>query len=940
MDEEKDFSIYRKNILLCIKNNKASNIKDELLEINPLDFTVKINNEKYNFGKKIIDCLGIIGILSLEENTYLITITEAKYICSIMKKEIYKIIDTTFIKFTEEENKINNEAKSHYLNSEGKKILKTDKDSEIIKDLQDLFKSGFYYSNKYDLANSTASYNQILYYYQKGKLLSDYDHIINGNKNFLANWKLTDKVLSEEEKDKNNFKFFFSNVIYGNIEYFNYEKQNIQIILISRRYLWNFGVFQYRKGLSKYGGNSNQIETELILIYNNNELFSNIFLSGYLPIYFKQNVDNNKANKAFIRHFKTLIDEYNILFLFTLQNNNGKYIEKFKNMLIKNKNSLHDKWKYYNIDANEKTIKDILNNMKKKKDLIEFIGYNHSINIKTDKIMTQIGIFVLLAMDDKNLNENEFYLVYEIIYHILVYLNKNNSKVPLFLEENIKINPFEENSLLTDETLNIDQKEFIENLKNIFIKRQEELFKQYYVNYDEEFIRKKQRILELLFGKNVKIKPIMKNLNYLKENFSQINNIKVYVATWNVGGLDLSKYPNLDLDSWLLPNKSEIIPDMYFIGFQEVVELKASNVILANEEKLNQILNEWDKKINCSIQKIGKYIKFNDMNLIGINFYCYVLEKNFEKISNISNLKIKTGMGGTTGNKGSCCINFEYESTSISVVCSHLASGINKNKTRQNELRHILNLSLDSFYNPQEVENLIKEEFDLCDFDDLIELKEENKNDISLFNVDNGIRYLQEKENSRKLKNSDIWILFGDLNFRVDTNYENFSEFIKKGNSWDKLIDYDQLIKFKFASLDLLEKIQEDTITFPPTYKYIKNTNEFDYTSKDIIDNIKNDENNAKPSKKKRNPSWCDRVIYKKNCYTIKNGHKIINGIEYNSINNKNFIYSDHRPVYQIFDIIILKEDKLKKDLVEKEILQNGIFGINNKYMNKKNYDF
>ena len=71
------------------------------------------------------------------------------------------------------------------------------------------------------------------------------------------------------------------------------------------------------------------------------------------------------------------------------------------------------------------------------------------------------------------------------------------------------------------------------------------------------------------------------------------------------------------------------------------------------------------------------------MNLIGINFYCYVLESQFDKISKISKKRIKTGMGGTTGNKGSCCINFDYENTSISVVCSHLSAGPKKSKNEE-----------------------------------------------------------------------------------------------------------------------------------------------------------------------------------------------------------------------------------------------------------------
>ena len=310
-------------------------------------------------------------------------------------------------------------------------------------------------------------------YFQKGKLISDYDYIAEGNKNFLANWKLTDRVMSLNEK--NNIKFFFSNCIYGNIEYFDYEKQKIQIILISRRYLWNFGLFNYRRGLSKYGGNSNQIETELILIYDNSEIFSNIHLSSYLPIYFKEkkNKEINDANKAFIKYFKTLIDEYNVLFLFALKKDEQeKYINKFRNMLTKNKNSLDDRWKYFCINTKEKTFKMFLNEMKKKKDLVEFIGFNHLKNILFDKDMAQIGIFSLLSIDDKLLNQNQFYLVYDTIYHILSHLNKTN-KIALFLEENIGSNAdlFEENIDENEnkiiETENEDFTIFLDKLKNI-----------------------------------------------------------------------------------------------------------------------------------------------------------------------------------------------------------------------------------------------------------------------------------------------------------------------------------------------------------------------------------------------------------------------------------------------------------------------------------------
>ena len=358
--EEEDFSVYKRGNVIIIKNNKSLHVKNFCLEISTLNFDPSINEEKDNLGKKLIDCLGIIGIVSLDDDSYLITITDAKLVCIINKKEIYKVLDTNFIKFSddiilegdevnddekEKEKEKNDSVDDYYYND--------NHDEEIIKQLKELFKNGFYFSNKYDLANSITSQNQIMQFFSKRKkIISDYDYISEGNKNFLSNLKLT-KISSFSKKK--NIKYYFSNCIYGNIEEFKFEKENLEVILISRRYLWNYGIFNYRRGLSKYGGNSNQIETELILIHDKKELYSNIHLSSYIPIYFKKkkNLQMNDANKAFIKYFKTLIEEYNALFLFALKNKDEdeKYVNKLKIMISKNRNSLENKFQPREIKA-------------------------------------------------------------------------------------------------------------------------------------------------------------------------------------------------------------------------------------------------------------------------------------------------------------------------------------------------------------------------------------------------------------------------------------------------------------------------------------------------------------------------------------------------------------------------------------------------------------
>ena len=88
-------------------------------------------------------------------------------------------------------------------------------------------------------------------------------------------------------------------------------------------------------------------------------------------------------------------------------------------------------------------------------------------------------------------------------------------------------------------------------------------------------------------------------------------------------------------------------------------------------------------------------------------------------------------------------------------------------------------------------------------------------------------------ENIYTFKESDIWIFFGDLNFRIDMDYEEFSEFIKNGQNWTKLLEYDQFNKNQKASIEFTKIIKEDPKIPPPTYKYILLSDSIDYDSKD-----------------------------------------------------------------------------------------------------------
>ena len=285
MKTEKNFSIFKSEENITIGSNRFN----EFLSINLSSLKLMHFNQIVTFGPKIMDCYGVIGMITLTNNTYLIVITEAKCIALFCKREIYKVFNTEFIPFYENEEKNRIELLSEVLCLKSKNNENKTEDEDIIENLKNIFKTGFYFSNKFDLANSLASQNQIIN--EKKVRGIDYDYIVDGNHNFLANYKLARKLIIPNQK--NSTRVFLSNCIYGNIEQFKFDNNNdtIQIILISRRNIINFGLSYFKKGLSKEGNNSNLIETELIMIQDNSQIYSSVFLSSYLPLLFKTNKD-------------------------------------------------------------------------------------------------------------------------------------------------------------------------------------------------------------------------------------------------------------------------------------------------------------------------------------------------------------------------------------------------------------------------------------------------------------------------------------------------------------------------------------------------------------------------------------------------------------------------------------------------------------------------
>ncbi|CAJ0941312.1 unnamed protein product, partial [Mesorhabditis belari] len=132
--------------------------------------------------------------------------------------------------------------------------------------------------------------------------------------------------------------------------------------------------------------------------------------------------------------------------------------------------------------------------------------------------------------------------------------------------------------------------------------------------------------------------------------------------------------------------------------------------------------------------------------------------------------------------------------------------------------------------------------------------------------------------------NARIWL--GDLNFRVEKDSEEVASALRNGDFKD-LLESDQLSHGRKHKL-VFGTYNESTINFPPTYKLVKGTTEYDY---------------------RRTPSWCDRILFEGTGITCE---------KYDSIPQA--LHSDHLPVYGEFSIMAPSAGEAQWDVVFESI--------------------
>ncbi|CAK7326863.1 unnamed protein product [Dovyalis caffra] len=356
-------------------------------------------------------------------------------------------------------------------------------------------------------------------------------------------------------------------------------------------------------------------------------------------------------------------------------------------------------------------------------------------------------------------------------------------------------------------------------------------------------------------------------------NQHNFGNYKVFVSTWNVGGI--APREDLDIADWLdTPNN---ICDIYVFGFQEIVPLRASNVLGSENSKIskkwNSLLREaLNKKIQYCLEK-RQYDNIKQRrkqktsfiedekaifeSSIPEDFRCVISKQMVGILISVwirSDLRpyvrhpsvscVGCGIMGCLGNKGSVSVRFLLHETSFCFVCSHLASG-----GREGDEKH---------RNSNLAEIISRTSFPVGPSLDL----------------------------PRKILYHDRVILLGDLNYRISLPEATTRSLVDK-KEWHALLDNDQLGK-ELMDGQVFEGWHEGIIKFAPTYKYCLNSNVYFGCVK------------GQKGGKWRSPAWCDRIIWygeglKQHLYTRGESN-----------------LSDHRPVKAIFTAEVQVSSTLK----------------------------
>ncbi|EMD40920.1 hypothetical protein CERSUDRAFT_111503 [Gelatoporia subvermispora B] len=255
--------------------------------------------------------------------------------------------------------------------------------------------------------------------------------------------------------------------------------------------------------------------------------------------------------------------------------------------------------------------------------------------------------------------------------------------------------------------------------------------------------------------------------------YSSTKHCILFVGTWNLNGRPPSSE---SLIAWLFPRTNTQDPDMFVIGFQEIVPLTAQQIVQADPEKRRM----WEIRIldtlNKRSEKASDYVLLRSQQLVGTALLVFVKTELTAVIRNVEATTHKTGLRGMSGNKGAVGIRLDYYDTDFCFITAHLAAGHSNVDERNADYHTIVN----------------------------------------------GLHFLKGKT----IDSHDNVIWLADTNYRIDLENERV-RYLALSDDFDGLVAADQL-KQCMDEGEVFVGYQEGPLIFRPTYKYDLGTDDYD----------------------------------------------------------------------------------------------------------------
>jgi phosphatidylinositol-bisphosphatase len=286
-----------------------------------------------------------------------------------------------------------------------------------------------------------------------------------------------------------------------------------------------------------------------------------------------------------------------------------------------------------------------------------------------------------------------------------------------------------------------------------------------------------------------------------------------------------------EFGKWLVKDPQHHI---YVVGTCECEQTMTKAVMVSSNK------SRWEQQVRDHFGE--EYFLVGAHTLSAIHIMVFIHRYLWRYCWDIKTGHVATGIANVIGNKGGVQIGFNLGRTSLLFTNAHLAAHQNKMKERTLNLSRIMK--------------------------------------------DSPLR--RDKSGIGAHDDYDRVFFIGDLNPRLEASREQVDSWLsEKPPCLRECLERDQLLpllnaspasaKIDDSNFGLWPLFSEASITFPPTYKFDPNSNVYD------------------TSKKRRVPSWTDRILFK----TDDN----IRCLKYTSVPSLDC--SDHRPTFGQYEVVV-----------------------------------